>query len=67
MSLSEISLVKMKRCALKYRRNDSDGLGTWKEWKNIGYHVEYYTASSRERIEGIEEEEEDFNYNQLGE
>jgi len=39
----------MKRCALKYRRNGSDGSGTWKEWKNIGYHVEYYIASSRAR------------------
>jgi len=39
----------MKRCALKYRRNGSDGSGTWKEWKNIGYHVEYYIALSRAR------------------
>jgi len=49
MSLSEVSLVKMKRSALKYRRSGSDGLGTWKEWKNIGYHVEFYIASKRAR------------------
>jgi len=39
----------MERFALKYRRNGSNGSGTWKEWKNIGYHVAYYIASSRAR------------------
>jgi len=29
----------MKGCVLKYRRNGSGGLCTWKEWKNIDYHV----------------------------
>jgi len=43
------SLVTNKRCVLKYRRNGLDGSGTWKEWKNIGYLVEYYIASSRAR------------------
>jgi len=49
MSLSEVSLVKMKRCVLKYKRNGSDGSGTWKEWKNIGYHVEYFIEGKRSR------------------